>query len=104
MMPKSLAVSKVFFENSSLLRIAKYLMEQKTFPDLYDWEDSEKKIWAAHDAVSKLRIYHERQEQEIESEEQGQKVREHFRKRQDDISRSHQTSKASLHYQTCPTG
>lgn len=76
---------------SGLLRIAKYLMEQKTFPDLYNWEDSEQKIRAAHDAVSKLRIYHETQEQEIESEEQKQKAREDFRKRQAEISRSQQT-------------
>jgi len=40
-------------------------MEQRTFPDLENWEDSSIKIKQAHDAVTKLRIYHQQQEEEI---------------------------------------
>jgi hypothetical protein len=74
-----------------LLSMANYLMEQQSFPDLKNWEDSDAKIREAHEAVQKLRRYHEQQEQEIASEEEKQKSREEFRKRQEQISRSQQT-------------
>ena len=41
-----------------LLRIAAALMEQRSFPDLLNWEDSAAKIKAAQDAVSRLREHH----------------------------------------------
>jgi hypothetical protein len=74
-----------------LLRISKSLMEQRTFPDLLNWEDSAQKIKDAHDAVSKLRMYHDRQEEEIQSEEEKRKAIELFRKRQEEVSRSQHT-------------
>ena len=74
-----------------LLRMAKYLIEQRSFPDLQNWEDSAHKIKEAHDAVSRLRIYHNRQEEEILSEEQKKKARSDFRKRQEKISKSQQS-------------
>lgn len=76
---------------NGLLRISNGLMEQRSFPDLQNWEDSAKKIKEAHDSVSKLRIYHDRQEEEIQSEEEKRKAQEAFRKRQEEISRSQQT-------------
>jgi hypothetical protein len=76
---------------AALLRMANYLMEQRTFPDLYNWEDSEQKIKAASDAVSKLRLYHEKQEKELESDQQKLKSRKEFAKRQSEITRSQQT-------------
>lgn len=72
-------------------RMAKYLIEQKSFPDLQNWEDSEKKIKDAHDAVSKLRSYHSKQEEVIVTEEQKLKEREAFQKRQQEITRSQQS-------------
>jgi hypothetical protein len=66
-------------------------MEQRTFPDLQNWEDSAQKIKEAHDAVSNLRIYHDRQEAEIQSEEEKAKAQEIFRKRQEEVSRSQRT-------------
>lgn len=75
----------------AILRIAEHLMEQRTFPDLRNWEDSEAKIKAAHDAVSRLRFYHQKQEEEIQSEEERLKAQDRFRKRQEQISRSQQT-------------
>lgn len=76
---------------TGLLRIADSLIEQRSFPDLQNWEDSAKKIKEAHDAVSKLRIYHDRQDEEIQSEEEKRKAQETFKKRQEEVSRSQKT-------------
>ena len=76
---------------TGLLRIAESLIEQRSFPDLENWEDSAKKIKDAHDAVSKLRIYHDRQDEEIQSEEEKRKAQEAFQKRQEEVSRSQKT-------------
>jgi len=75
----------------ALMRMAKYLMEQKSFPDLKNWEDSEHKIKEAHEAVSRLRLYHKKQEEQIQSEEDKQKAREEFHKKQQEIARSQQS-------------
>lgn len=74
-----------------LLRIAASLMDQRTFPDLQNWEDSAEKIKAAHEAVSRLNLYHDQQEEEIQTEEERQKAREEFQKRQAEVTRSQQT-------------
>jgi len=76
---------------TGLLRIANNLVEQRSFPDLQNWEDSAKKIKEVHDSVSKLRIYHDRQEEEIQSEEEKIKAQEAFQKRQDEVNRSQET-------------
>lgn len=76
---------------TGLLRIATCLMEQCNFPDLQNWEDSEQKIKAAHDAVQCLRIYHSKQKEELQSEEEKAKAREEFQKRQEQITRSQQS-------------
>ncbi|MFA5802703.1 MAG: restriction endonuclease [Thermoleophilia bacterium] len=75
----------------AFITMAKYLMEQRSFPDLENWEDSNEKIKNAHDAVSRLKIYHQKQEEDIESEEAKKAARALFRKRQEDISRSQQS-------------
>lgn len=75
----------------ALMRMAKFLMEQKSFPDLKNWEDSEHKIKEAHDAVSQLRLYHQKQEEQIQSEEDTQKAREEFHKKKQEITRSQQS-------------
>ena len=69
---------------SGLVRMARFLMDQETFPDLQNWEDSAAKIKAARDAVSQLRVYNSRQQDEIQSEEARAKARIDFadRKRQ----------------------
>lgn len=76
---------------SGLLRIAVCLMDQRTFPDLDNWEDSAQKIKAAHDAVSRLSVYHSQQQDELQSEEDKQKAREAFRKRQAEVTSSQQS-------------
>jgi hypothetical protein len=74
-----------------LLIIAKNLMEQRSFPDLQNWEDSSQKIKEAHDAVDRLRIHHQRQEEEIQSEQEKEEAKKRFRQHQDDVARSQQT-------------
>jgi len=76
---------------SGLLRIATCLMDQQSFPDLVNWEDSAAKIKDAHDAVSRLRVYHSRQQDELQTEEDRTRVREEFRKRQEEVTRSQQS-------------
>jgi hypothetical protein len=76
---------------SGLLRMATFLMDQESFPDLQGREDSAQKIKAAHDAVSKLRIHHSKQQDELQSEEEKLKAKQEFAKRQQEVTRSQQT-------------
>ena len=57
-----------------LHKIAKFLMEQRSFPDLKNWEDTPEKMKAAHDAVTRLRVHHHQQEDQIISEEHALKM------------------------------
>jgi len=76
---------------SALLKISEFLMEQRTFPDLKNWEDSDKKIKDAYDAVTKLRIYHKQQQEEIEKLVEKEKLKKEFKKRQSEITRTQQS-------------
>jgi hypothetical protein len=76
---------------SGLLRMSTFLMDQESFPDLDGWEDSSHKIKAAQEAVSKLRAYHSKQQDELQSEEEKLKARQEFSKRQQAVTRSQQT-------------
>lgn len=75
----------------ALIRIAGYLLEQDTFPDLEDWEDSAQRKKDAYDAISRLKLYHQKQDEEIKSEKERQKTKEEFRQQQEKITRSQQT-------------
>jgi hypothetical protein len=81
----------------SLVKIASSLMDQTTFPDLHNWEDSAEKIKAAHEAVSRLKLYHNMQEEEIQSEEERQNARREFQKRQTAVSRSQMSLQKIAH-------
>ena len=72
----------------ALLLMASFLVEQQSFPDLLHWEDTNEKIKAACDAVQKLRIYYNQQEERINTEEQSLIAKEAFRKRQAKINLS----------------
>lgn len=76
---------------SGLLRIATFLMDQQSFPDLKGWEDSVQKIKAAYDAVSNLRAFHSRQQDELQSEAEKLKAKQEFQKRQQEVTRSQRT-------------
>lgn len=76
---------------TALALMGKFLMEQTSFPDLQNWEDTEQKIKAAHEAVTRLKLHHQKQEEQIQSEEERIKAREEFSKKQQEISRSQKT-------------
>ena len=76
---------------SGLVRMAEFLMEQETFPDLENWENSADKLRAARDAVSRLRLYHSKQLEEIQSEEDKVNARKRFAERQRQATQSQQT-------------
>lgn len=73
---------------SVLLYMAKLLMEQDSFPDLLNWEDSEEKIKRASESVARLRDHHNKQEEEIQSEEARIKAQAEFKKKQEEVFRS----------------
>lgn len=74
-----------------ILIISRHLMEQRSFPDLLNWEDSEKKVKEAHDAVTRLRIHHKTQDEVIRSEIEREAAKKAFRERQADVARSQQS-------------
>ena len=76
---------------SALVRMAGFLMEQESFPDLKNWEDSAIKLKEAHDAVSQLRLYHSKQQKEIRSEEDKVEARRRFAELQRQATQSQQT-------------
>lgn len=76
---------------AALVRMAKFLMEQKSFPDLTNWEDSDVKIKNAHDAVTRLRMHHREQEEEIQTEEEKRAAQERFRLHQEKVAQSQQS-------------
>lgn len=59
-----------------ILKMAKNLSEQTTFPDLRNWEDSGEKISGAQRAVEELKRYLKDAEQEQKSEEERRAARE----------------------------
>ena len=66
-------------------------MEQESFPDLKNWEDSAAKVKEAHDAVSQLRRYHSRQQKEFQSERDKAEARKVFTERQRQATQSQET-------------
>ena len=76
---------------SALVRMAGFLMEQESFPDLKNWEDSAAKVKEAHDAVTQLRRYHSRQQKEIQSERDKAEARKVFAERQRQATQSQET-------------
>lgn len=69
-----------------LVKMAEYLSEQRSFPDLQNWEDSANKISDAHVSVNKLRIYHKQQDEELQSEEEFLKAKSRFAENQAKVS------------------
>ena len=76
---------------SALVRMAGFLMEQESFPDLKNWEDSANKLKKAHHAVSELRRYHSQQQKEIQSAEDKVKAQKRFAEQQRQATQSQQT-------------
>ena len=76
---------------AALVKMAGFLMEQESFPDLKNWEDSTTKLKEAHDAVSQLRRYHSKQQEEIQSEQDKIQARKRFAERQHQATQSQRT-------------
>ena len=68
--------------------MARSLSEQTTFPDLHNWEDSDKKIQDAHKAVRELKSYLEQQAAEIRSEKEKEEIKIKAREARTKIQRS----------------
>ena len=71
--------------------IARSLMEQTTFPDLKNWEDSEDKIRDAHTAVERLKNFHREQKEEIEQQISKEESQKRFREYQAKVAESQQS-------------
>ena len=74
-----------------ILQLAKFLVEQASFPDLEGWEDSSEKIPAAEGAVGALRSYLSEQNAQLASEEQRQGARKRLRELQAQTRASQQS-------------
>jgi len=80
---------------NALVEIADFLVEQRSFPDLQNWDDSEIKIKEANVAVENLRKYHKEQEEELIDEENKIQTKKRFAENQKKVSIS-QNSLISL--------
>jgi hypothetical protein len=75
---------------SVIVRMASFLMDQESFPDLERWEDTTEKLRAATEAVANLKAYYSKQQVELQSEDERLKARQQFAKRQQEVTRSQQ--------------
>lgn len=71
-----------------IFQMARNLSEQKTFPDLRNWEDTVIKIQNAHKAVQELKGYLSQQGKEIKTEKDRKTAQEKARKEKQKIQRS----------------
>ncbi|MDE2973482.1 MAG: hypothetical protein OXU64_01995 [Gemmatimonadota bacterium] len=74
-----------------ILRIAGSLIEQTSFPDLENWEDTAEKKKRAHEAVNRLRVHQSAQEAEIQDERSRKETQARFRKRQERAAQAQTT-------------
>jgi len=72
----------------TVLKMSTMLMEQKTFPDLVNWEDSAEKIREAHQAVDRLRMEYKRQQESFASAEEKARSRQEFMETQAMVAKS----------------
>lgn len=71
-----------------VIKWAHELSEQKTFPDLRNWEDSDLKIQQANKAVVELRHYINQKLDELKSEKEKQKTKENVEKIHNEIKKA----------------
>ena len=74
-----------------ILRIAGSLIEQTSFPDLENWEDSDDKKKQAQKAVHRLRVHQAAQEAEIQDERSRKETQARFRKHQERAAQAQTT-------------
>ncbi len=74
-----------------ILAMARDLAEQESFPDLVGWEDSERKLREAREAVGAIRIALAKLDDQVQSERERQQAQERFRAFQAELRRSRET-------------
>jgi hypothetical protein len=74
-----------------VVKMAYSLIEQTTFPDLRNWEDSEDKIQEAHVSVERLKAFLKKQKEEIEQQISKEESQKRFREHQEKIAESQQS-------------
>jgi len=75
----------------TVLKLAKSLAEQHAFPDLKGWEESERMLRDADEAVRALRQYLQSQETQIEGERRREELQKQHREQQQQAAKSKQT-------------
>lgn len=78
-----------------IFEMARYLSEQKTFPDLRNWEDSAQKVIEATKSVVELKEYLRVQDETVRNEREREAARAMARENRQNIQRS-LTDKAKL--------
>ncbi len=71
---------------AALIKMADFLVEQRSFPDLQNWEDSEKKIKEAHVTVERLRNYHLKQEESLHDLKEQHSAKDRFVENQQKVT------------------
>ena len=77
----------------TLLKLAKALAEQEAFPDLKGWEESNRMLRDATEAVQALKRYLDSQDSQIENEKEKEEARKRFQEQQQQLAASRQTLK-----------
>lgn len=66
------------------------LIEQRTFPDLENWEDSEELVKKAKDSIFNLKTFYENQKKESQDLIDKENIQKRYRESQDRIGREQQ--------------
>lgn len=71
-----------------IFQMARSLAEKTSFPDLRNWEDSDRKIQEAYKAVQELKAYLRQQNEEIKTESEVREAKEQAREQRKKIQKS----------------
>ena len=74
-----------------IVRMAGSLIEQKSFPDLENWEDSTVKITDAEQALDRLKDHQRKQDEDLRKEREAREAQAKFREEQVRVVRQHMT-------------
>ncbi|MFQ5829328.1 MAG: hypothetical protein ACE5JD_09265 [Candidatus Methylomirabilia bacterium] len=74
-----------------ILAIARDLTQQETFPDLLGWEDSDRRVKEAREAVLALRSALTKIDEQVRSERERQEAQQRFRAFQQEVRRSRES-------------
>jgi len=89
------ALQKGVKGRAALLKMGEFLAEQQSFPDLENWEDSKEKIREASTAVTRLREYIRKQNDNLDNRRDREEAQKRFQQHQADVIR-HKTDLEKL--------